>query len=91
MTPRRLFHTLREWHEDIVSQDLQINRLHWSPSSINILWRETGDTKTKKKSGGKGIKFPKDKESGIRESNPPFRLGKPAHYRYANSAYKKYD
>jgi hypothetical protein len=26
------------------------------------------------------------KKSGIRESNPPFRLGKPAHYRCANSA-----
>lgn len=24
--------------------------------------------------------------SGIRESNPPLRLGKPVHYRYANSA-----
>ncbi len=57
MTPRRLFHTLREWHEDIVSQDLQINRLHWSPSSINILWRETGDTKTKKKIGRKRNKI----------------------------------
>ena len=27
--------------------------------------------------------------SGIRESNPPPRLGKPVHYRCANSAYNK--
>lgn len=28
-------------------------------------------------------------KSGIRESNPPFRLGKPAHYRYANPARRR--
>lgn len=68
MTPRRLFHTLREWHEDIVSQDLQINRLHWSPSSIYILGRETGDTKNKEKIGRKRNKISKrqgERNTGI--------------------------
>ena len=68
MKPRRLFHTLRNGTRTSFPWNLQINRLHWSPSSIYILGRETGDTENKEKIGRKMNKISKrqgERNTGI--------------------------